>query len=127
MKKVLTDSKFVSAVYRHYHGETLSSIAKDFGIGVSTLSENRDRRREEWNEIRSRIIDAEIACLCSATTGLDTEIREIITYLLSEVIRSTPYVEVLSKLCHKVHCTEEEGETYIQLFESLLPVHIPRS
>lgn len=127
MRKVLTDSKFVSAVYRHYHGETLSAIAKDFGIGVSTLSENRDRRRDEWNEIRGKIIDAEIAGLCSATRGLDTDQREILTYLLREVVSCTPYAEVLSKLCHKMDCTPSEGETYIQLFESLLPIHIPRS
>ena len=127
MKKVLTDSKFVRAVYRHYHGETLSAIAKDFGIGASTLSEARDRRREEWDEIRNKIIDAEIAGLCVATTGLDTEKREILTYLLCEVVSCAPYAEVLSKLCHKMDCTQAEGETYIQLFESLLPIHIPRS
>ncbi len=127
MRKVLTDSKFVSAVYRHYHGETLSAIAKDFGIGISTLSENRDRRREEWNEIRGKIIDAEIAGLCGANNGLDTQTRHILTYLLRCVVEDTGYAEVLSKLCHKVECTPEEAETYIQLFESLLPIQFPRS
>ena len=127
MRKVLTDSNFVRAVYRHYHGETLSSIAKDFGIGISTLSENRDRRREEWDAIRSKIIDAEIAGLCHGNTGVDTATREILTYLLREVVGDTPYAEVLSKLCDKVECSVDEGETYIHLFESLLPLHIPRS
>lgn len=59
MRKVLTDAIFVKAVYRHYRGETLSSIAKDYGIGISTLSEARDRRRSEWDSIREKIIERE--------------------------------------------------------------------
>lgn len=127
MSRALSDEKFVKAVYRHYRGETLSSIAKDYGIGISTLSEARDRRRAEWDSIRSKIIDSEIACLLGLPKCLDTETREILAHLLRCVVGERPYAEVLCELCHQVDCTREEGETYIQLFESLLPLHIPRS
>ena len=127
MKKVLTDAMFVKAVYRHYQGETLSSIAKDYGIGISTLSETRDRRRAEWNSIREKIIEADISVLCGSTKGVDIETRKILTHLLYSLVGDKTYDEVLRDLCHKVDCTEDEGKTYIQLFESILPVHIPRS
>lgn len=70
MKKRVSDHQFTEAVYRHYYGESLTSIAKDFGIGQSTLSELRHRRRVECDRIRHRIIDAEIAGLNASKSAV---------------------------------------------------------
>lgn len=123
----LTEAKFTEAVYRNYHGETISSIANDFGIGISTLSEIRDRHREEWNRIRDKIIDADIAHLKS--TEMDTadiETRNLMTHIFCHLTQLTPYNEVLDALCDKANCTQDEAKTYIKLFESLFLVRIPR-
>jgi ribosomal protein S1 len=61
--KTISEAQFTEAVYRNYHGEKLTSIAKDFGCGQSTLSELKARRKEEWEQIRQQIRMTEIVRL----------------------------------------------------------------
>lgn len=63
MKKSITESQLTEAVYRNYHGETLTSIAKDFGIGQSTLSQLKSRRAADWERIQHQIVATEIVRL----------------------------------------------------------------
>ena len=126
MRKVLTDAQFTEAVYRHYNGSTLSEIAAHFGIRISTLSETRKRRREEWDRIRHHIIEGDIARLKSESNGLDALNREIMTHLLSLVCDKKSYEEVLVSLQSEYNLTSAECQTYITLFELHLPVRISR-
>lgn len=123
----LTEAQFTQAVYRNYHGETISSIANDFGIGISTLSELRDRHREQWDQIRDKIIDADIAHLKSTEIKTsDLETRNLMTHLFCYLTQLTPYNEVLTAVCEKANCTKDEAETYIKLFEARFLVRFPR-
>ena len=63
MKNRITKSQFTEAVYSNYHGETLTSIAKDFGIGQSTLSQLKTRRQDEWIRIEQQITATQIVQL----------------------------------------------------------------
>ena len=60
MKIRITESQFIEAVYRNYHGETITEIAKDFGVNQSTLSQLKSRRAEDWERIKHQITTAEI-------------------------------------------------------------------
>lgn len=126
MRKVLTDAQFTEAVYRHYNGSTLSEIAAHFGIHISTLSETRKRRRQEWDDIYSRLIDGDLMRLKSESNGLDARNRERMTSLLALVSQDKTYTEILCEFGAAHNLTEPECKTYIKLFELLLPVRIPR-
>ena len=60
MKKSVTEYQFTEAVYRNYLGEPLTSIAKDFGVGQSTLSQLKSRRSDDWERIRQQIVATQI-------------------------------------------------------------------
>ena len=127
MKKSITESQFVEAVYRHYRGESLSEIAKAYGIGQSTLTEIRKRRIVDWERVRHRIIDAEIASLRNQEQNMpDSETRETFIILLKYMLKYTTYHEILPKFCEEINCTPDEARTYICAFESHLPLKIPR-
>jgi len=127
MRRVVSESQFVEAVYRHYKGDTLSEIASDFGVGQSTLTELRKRRVVDWERIRQKIIDAEIARLCCNDLPFrDASTRESVTLLLKYLVSGCKYSDILPKFCAELGCTAEEAETHIITFESLLPVKIPR-
>ncbi len=66
--KSVSESQFTEAVYRNYHGEPLTSIAKDFGIGQSTLSQLKARRADDWERIHQQIVATEIVRLVFANT-----------------------------------------------------------
>ena len=63
MKFRITEAQFTEAVYRNYHGETITAIAKDFGIGQSTLSQLKSRRSDDWKRIKQKIEATEIVKL----------------------------------------------------------------
>lgn len=126
MKSVISDAQFTEAVYRHYNGATLTEIADHFGIRISTLSETRKRRREEWDRIRDHLIEGDLARLKSEASGLDALNREIMTHLLSLVSVLTPYDDILASLQDVYNLTSDECQIYITLFELHLPVRIPR-
>lgn len=126
MRKVLTDAQFTEAVYRHYTGSTLSEIAEYFGIRIATLSATRKRRRKEWDEIYSRLIDGDLMRLKSESCGLDATHRERMTTLLVLVSQEKTYPDILSEFGEAHNLTEAECNTYIKLFELLLPMRIPR-
>lgn len=67
MKRVVSESQFTEAVYRHYHGESLTSIAKSFGVGQSALSQLKSRRASEWECIRHQIVATEVVRLVFGT------------------------------------------------------------
>ena len=60
MKNTISEAQFTEAVYRNYHGEIITQIAKDFGVGQSTLSQLKSRRAEDWERIKQEIRTTEI-------------------------------------------------------------------
>lgn len=125
MKKRVTEHQFTEAVYRHYYGEPLTSIAKDFVIGQSTLSELRQRRRVEWDRIRHRIIGSEIAGFHAPKfPPVDQQMRSCFTFLLKLLITSPTSDCLISAFCQEFDFSRAEAETYIQTFESLLPLKV---
>ena len=122
MRKKITEAQFTASVYRHYHGDTLSVIAKDIGVYPSALSELRKRRRTDWERIENRIIDMELGRFQTAKT--DMQMRKRLTELLKLVISEPEPDDMLSAVCIKMQCTPSEAQTYIQLFEALFPLKI---
>ena len=53
--KALSDAQFHDAVKRHALGETLESIATDFGIEYNTLRSLKHRHASRWRNIESGI------------------------------------------------------------------------
>lgn len=64
MKNRITKAQFTEVVYRNYHGETLTEIAKDFGIRQSTLSQLKSKRIKDWERIKQEIRTTEIIRHC---------------------------------------------------------------
>lgn len=124
MKKKISESQFTEAIYRHYYGESISSIAKDFGVYPSTLSLLRKRRRVDWERIENRIIDMELGRFSTART--DTEARISLTALFRLVVSEKKETDILSAFCTEMGYSAAEAETYIKLFESLFPLKIIR-
>lgn len=116
----LTESQFTEAVYRHYYGETLTSIAKDFGISQSALSQLKHRRSADWQRRSDQIVASEIAKLQNQP-ALDAQTRHRLTVLLQLVIKCRSRKKILKRLCEESNCTPAEAESYIDTFESLLP------
>lgn len=63
MKIRITEAQFIEAVYRNYHGETITEIAEDFGVSQPTLSQLKSRRSKDWKRIQQQIATAEIVKL----------------------------------------------------------------
>ncbi len=73
--KSVSESQFTEAVYRNYHGEPLTSIAKDFGIGQSTLSQLKPAARTTGNGYISRSLRLK-SCVWFSQTLPTTSCRE---------------------------------------------------
>ena len=124
-KHRLSKAQFTEAVYRHYYGETLASIAEDFGITQSALSQYRDRHHKEWERRMDYIIAHDVARL-SNQQNTDIKTREHITRLLCLLLNgSLNRKSLIESFCHETHCTPSEAETYIEKLETLLPLKIP--
>ena len=63
MKGSISKAQFTEAVYRNYHGETITSIAKDFGISQPTLSQIKSRNEADWKRIEEHITVTQIVKL----------------------------------------------------------------
>lgn len=122
MKKKISESQFTEAIFRHYYGESISSISKDFGVYPSTLSLLRKRRRLDWDRIENRIIDMELGRYFSART--DTETRVCLMALFRLAICGSKDTDILSEFCSEMGYSVSEAEGYIQMFESLFPLKI---
>lgn len=123
MRSILTDTQFTEAVYRHYRGETLSEIAFDFGISLSSLSQIKKRREIDWERIRHQIISIDIAKLDGQSPQHPPQhIREILSHILLLFIKTPTRQQILDQLCADKSCSLVEAESYLQTFETLFPL-----
>lgn len=108
-------------------GATLSEIAADFGISLSSLSQIKKRRETDWERIRYQIISLDIAKLNgSEIQHPPKHIREILSHILLIFIKTPTRQQILDQLCADKACSPVEAENYIQTFETLFPLEIPR-
>ena len=75
MKRSISEAQLTEAVYRNYYGESLTSIAKSFGVGTSTLSQLKSRRIDDWKQIVHQIRTTEIIRLIFVDIPQLTDIK----------------------------------------------------
>lgn len=119
MKRSITEAQLTEAVYRNYHGETLTSIAKDFGIGQSTLSAIKSRRSEDWDRIVHQIIATEVMRMVYSNPPIlpVNPPHKNISRLLQLI--NDKRDDILTSLCETENCTPVEAK---DLWQTLTPL-----